>query len=338
MSISRGHSCAFKLFFLKLNLFGGFSLGVDNFFFFLFSCHELILSNSKELSSLGKVLSQSLVLESKVIQLPFHVLVLSFCHVTIFIAFEDIALSLELVIFLVQEINLIRELLDSLFILLVLVMKVDFLQILNWLVEIVKPQNFIVSNLYFLGEFSRELLFILDLYLECPEHLMVLLTPLISFTNFLSPLVLINQDGLLHLNSSGNGWWAIVHFGAFIFHISNFLNSVSHINALLIPLEKVVSAILIKSTQPINNLILARKINLFKRFLHLRFQLDVLSINFLNSHILWVNQELEILAFFLKLTQGLLPFELTSISLFLDLDYFMMELIVLLRELFILLL
>lgn len=74
-----------------------------------------------------------------------------------------------------------------------------------------------------------------------------------------------------------------------------------HFDALLIALKEVVAIVFIECAKPIHDLILARKINLFERFLHLRLQLDVLNINFLNSHILGVNQELEILAFLLKL-------------------------------------
>jgi len=108
-----------------------------------------------------------------------------------------------------------------------------------------------------------------------------------------------------------------------------------HFNALFITLKEVIAIVFIECAKPLHNLILARKINLFERFLHLRLQLDILNINFLNSHILRVNQELKILAFLLELAQSLLPFKLTRISFFFDLDDLMMKLIILLCELLI---
>lgn len=334
MSISGRHSGALELLFLDLNLFDGLSLNHDSLLFLLLSCHELVLSDSKEFGCLCKVLPKSLVLESEVVKFSLHVLVLGLGHVSILITLQDIALPLQLIIFLVQEIDLVLKFLDSLFVLLVLVMEVDLFQILNWLVEVMESQNFIVSHLDLLLEISCEFFLLCDLLLESAEHLVILLTSLIGFTNLLRPLVLIGQDSLLNLESGGNCGWTIVHLNASV----SLLNGMGHLDALFVALKHVVSIIFIKSAQSIDDLVLAREVNLFERFLHLGLQLDVFDIDFLNSHILGVNQELEILAFLLKLAQSLLPLQLTSIFLLFDLDDLVMELVVLLGELFILLL
>ena len=74
---------------------------------------------------------------------------------------------------------------------------------MNWLVEVVESQDFIISNLDFLGELSSELFFFSDLLLKRPKHLVILFASLISFTDFLSPLVLVSEDSFLHLKSGG---------------------------------------------------------------------------------------------------------------------------------------
>jgi hypothetical protein len=66
-----------------------------------------------------------------------------------------------------------------------------------------ESQNFIVSNFDLFRKLSGELLFLGDLLLEGSKHLVVLLTPLISFSHLLSPLVLVSENSFLHLNTSG---------------------------------------------------------------------------------------------------------------------------------------
>ena len=330
MSIPGCHPGTLELLFLDLNLFDGLSLNHDSLLLLLLSCHELVLGDSEEFGCLSEVLPESLVLESEVVQFPLHVLVLGLGHVSILITLQDITLPLKLIVLLVQEIDLVLKLLDSLLILLVLVVKIDLFQILNWLVEVMESQNFIVSHLDLLLEVSCELFLLSDLLLESSEHLVVLLASLISFTNLLGPLVLVCQHSFLNLESGGNCGWTVVHLNTSIFHVSCLLNGMGHLDALLVALKHVVSIIFIESAQSIDDLVLAREVNLFERLLHLGLQLDVFHIDFLNSHILRVNQELEILAFLLKLAQCLLPLELTSIFLLFDLDDLVMELVVLL--------
>lgn len=286
VSIPGCHPGAFELLFLDLNFFDGLSLNHDSLLFLLLSCHKLVLSDSEELCCLGEVLSESLVLESEVVQFPLHILVLGLSHVSILIALQDIALPLQFIVLLVQEIDLVLKLLDSLFVLLVLVVEVDLFQILNWLVEVMESQNFIVSHLDLLLEISSELFLLCDLLLKSPEHLVVLLTSLISFTNLLRPLILVSQDSLLNLKSGGNCGWTVVHLNASIVHVSCLLYGMGHLDALFIALKHVVSIIFIKSAQSIDDLVLAREVNLFERLLHLGLQLDVFHIDFLNSHIL----------------------------------------------------
>jgi len=64
---------------------------------------------------------------------------LSSRQVAILITFEDVNLSLQLVIFSVQEIDLTLKLLDGLFVLLILVLQIKLLQILGGRIELVQP-------------------------------------------------------------------------------------------------------------------------------------------------------------------------------------------------------
>lgn len=104
-----------------------------------------------------------------------------------------------------------------------------------------ESEDFVISDLDFACEFLSELLLLLELNLELTKHLMVLLAPLVSFSHFKSPLVLVDEHGLLHLKAGGNsidsGW---THSTKLLRHtftfIASFLDSVSHLNALLIAL------------------------------------------------------------------------------------------------------
>lgn len=98
---------------------------------------------------------------------------------------------------------------------------------------------------------------------------MVLLAPFISLSHLLSPLVLVSENSFLHLHTSGISRWAIIYFNTIVLHITSLLDSMGHFNALLIALKEVVAIVFIECAKSIHDLILARKINLFERFLHL---------------------------------------------------------------------
>ena len=102
--------------------------------FFLFHVNQLILGRPQELCAFSKVFPEGLILESQLIKFPFHWIILSSGQVAVLISFEDVNLPLQLVVFSVQEINLTLELLYALFVLLVLILQIEFLQILGRLV------------------------------------------------------------------------------------------------------------------------------------------------------------------------------------------------------------
>jgi hypothetical protein len=167
-----------------------------------------------------------------------------------------------------------------------------------------QTQNFVVTDLDLGSELLGELLLLLKLQLESREHLVVLFYSLVSFTDLKSPLVLIYEHSVLHLKArvdSVDGWWAthaielLVHAFAIV---AGLLDSVSHFHALLIALKHIV-LLFVELTQTFHDLILAWIIDLFQSLLHLGLELDIFRINFLDSLVLGVNQELQILAFLL---------------------------------------
>ena len=153
---------------------------------------------------------------------------------------------------------------------------------------------------------------------------MVLLTSLVSFTDLESPLVLVNQHRLLHLQAwvdSINGWRS--HSVEFLRHtltfIASFLDSVGHFNALLIALKHVIF-LFVELTESFHDLVLAWVVNLFESLLHLSLKLHVFLINFRDPLVFGVNQELEVLAFLLELPESSFPLDVARVSLLLSLD------------------
>ena len=111
----------------------------------------------------------------------------------------------------------------------------------------------------------------------------------------------------------------------------------SHINILFISLEHVVF-FLIELTETLDDLVLAWIVNLLKCFLHLSLELYVLVVDFGDSLVFGVNQELEVLAFLLKLPKCSLPLEVTGVSLLLGLNDLVMQLVILFDKLLVFLL
>jgi hypothetical protein len=132
------HSSTVYLYFLIRNLF---LLDLFLFYPLLLICFEndkLILSLPQHFLCLSEVFSEGGVLERELIYFHFHGVILGRSHVTLFVSFKDVDLSLQLVILLVEEIDLILQFGDTLLILLILIFEVDFFKVLCRCVQIVK--------------------------------------------------------------------------------------------------------------------------------------------------------------------------------------------------------
>ncbi len=117
-----------------------------------------------------------------------------------------------------------------------------------------------------------------------------------------------------------------------------FLQSGSDVYTLLVALQHIILIFIVELTESFHDLVLARKVDLFKRFLQLRFYFHTVVLQTFYSGILGINQELEILTFILQLSKHLLPLQLTCISPLFNLYYFKMQLIVFFCQSFIFLL
>lgn len=151
----------------------------------------LFLSFSEQLRALIVVLLQGLVLERQLVELSLHALVLSSCQVSISVTLQNVDLSLQSVVLFVEEIDLALQLLDSVLVLLLLVLDVQFFEVLSRLEQVVQAQDFIVSDLGFLSEFLVELLLGTQLVLKVVDHKLELVASLVRLPDFYSPLVLI---------------------------------------------------------------------------------------------------------------------------------------------------
>ena len=278
------HGSSVNLLLLILNLFF-----LNHFLFYpllltLFENIKLVLSLFQNFLRLSEVLSECGILERKFINFHFHGIILCGSHVTIFISLKDIDLSLELVILLVEEINLILQFGDTLLILLILIFKVDFFQVLSWSIHIVKSKNLIIAHFQFLNQIFGVILLFYKFLLDFLKHLNVLFAPLIGFPNFRSPLVLVNENGLLNAMSLLRGIWTALHKLRFLKCTRNF-------HVLLEASNQILAISFIESAQTIHNFILAWHIDLLQGFLHLSLQPNHLQILLFHSLIFGFNQE-----------------------------------------------
>lgn len=205
------HGSTVYFFFLMGNL-----LTLDLFLFYplLLIClknDKLILSTLQHFLGLGEILSEGGILERKLIDLHFHGVILRRSHVTLFISFKDIDLSLQLIVLLVEEIDLILQFGDTLLVLLILVLEVDFLKVLCGCIQIVKSEDLVIAHFHLLNEVLGIILLINQSLLELLKHLDVLFAPLVGFPDFRSPLVLVNENGLLNTMSLLRGIWTALH-------------------------------------------------------------------------------------------------------------------------------
>ena len=127
---------------------------------------KLVLGLSQKFSALREVFLEGGVFELKLIKVFLHGLVLDFGHVAITVSLQDVDLPLELVVLAVQEVHLVLKFDNGSLVLLILVLKIQFLKVLGWSIQIMEAQNFIVSDLDLVGQFLGKLLFILQFQLE----------------------------------------------------------------------------------------------------------------------------------------------------------------------------
>jgi len=158
---------------------------------------------------------------------------------------------------------------------------------------------------------------------------MVGLAALVSLANLVCPLVLVYQKALLHLETS-------IDCRASAERV--LLEEVGDIHALLVALQHVCRVMLVELAEAFDDTVLARSIDLLKSLLHLGLQLAALKIALLDSSVLRLNQEAEVLALLLQQPEGASPLDIAAVSLFLDLDDLQVESVVFLGNSFVLLL
>ena len=287
--------------------------------------HKLVPSFLDDFLGLGKVFSESGVLEGKLVDFHFHGVVLGGSHVALFVSLEDVDLSLQLVVLLVEEVHLILEFGDGLLVLLVLILDVDLLQVLCGRIQIVEPEDLVVAHFHLLNQVLGVVLFVYESLLELLKHLDVLFAPLVGFAHFGSPLVLVNENGLLHSVSLLRGiWTALQSLG--------FLESTRDFHLLLKAADHVLAIGFVEGAETVDDLVLAGHVDLFEGLLHLSLEPSHLQVLLLHPLLLGFDEEPQVLALFLQGSQRLLPFELLLIFFFFGLDDVVMQLVVLLGQ------
>ena len=103
------------------------------------------------------------------------------------------------------------------------------------------------------------------------------------------------------------------------------LEEIGHVHTLLVSLQDVGRVVLVELAQAFHDSILARCVDLFEGLLHLGLQLAALKVTLLDPGVLGLDQEAEVLAFFLKKAESTSPLDVAAVSLFLDLDNFEVE-------------
>jgi hypothetical protein len=177
-----------------------------------------------------------------------------------------------------------------------------------------KPKNLLVTDIYLGHELLVELGLGTQFLLKLHDVLVVCLASFISFSYLVCPLVLVCEHVFLHLLSRKGGWSACSG--------CSFLKKVGHVHGLFMALEEIVSVMLVELTKALDNLVLAWSVDLLKSLLHLCLKSGALHVCLLDPWIFGVNQETKVLAFFLKKSESIAPFDVTAVPLFLDLDDF----------------
>jgi len=155
---------------------------------------------------------------------------------------------------------------------------------------------------------------------------MVRLASLVSLSNFVCPLVLILQAALLHVQTrmdSRSGSNVVL------------LKQISQFHALFMALKHIWWITIVELAETFNYAILARSIDFLESLLHLGLELAALKIRLFNSCIFGLNEESEILAFFLKKTKCASPLDIAAVPFFLYLDDFKVKSVVFLGNTFV---
>lgn len=104
--------------------------------FLLLKVLQVNLALFQEFVTFTKIFPQIVILESQIVYLLLHLVMLRLGKVTFSIALQNIAPSLQLVIFLVQKVYLILQFGHVLFVLLIHVFYVNFFEVLCWHIEL----------------------------------------------------------------------------------------------------------------------------------------------------------------------------------------------------------
>lgn len=243
----------------------------------------MLESLSVDTLALGVVFLQGTVLEGELLDFLTHQIVVCRGHFAVLVPFQDIHLPLQFIIFPVQEIDLALQFVHALLILLILVLQVNLLKILHGRVQIMKPEDLLVTDLDLAFQLLNELLIGGKALLHLAHHLIQLLASVISLSHFLRPLRLLSEDVLLDLHAHGDRSGARrIHFTV---HADALLHGVGKFHALSL-LEQIGFLLTVELTQTFNNLVLTWKVDTLQILLHLGFELYLLLLETSNSLIL----------------------------------------------------
>lgn len=231
--------------------------------------------------ALGVVLLQRAVLKAQLLDFLAHHFVLRGSHFAILIALEDVHLPLELFVLPVQEVYLALQLDDALLVLLILVLEVDLLKVLSRRVEVVKAEYLFITHLDLAFEILREFLLDCQSLLHLVQDLVELLAAVVSFAQFLSPLVLLPEDVLLNLQAHRHGVEAIC--ASLTVHQVDFLERIGHFHALFMALHQICVVLAVELAEAVDDLVLARLVYPLQSLLHLRLELHLLLLKVSDS-------------------------------------------------------
>lgn len=88
---------------------------------------------------------------------------------------------------------------------LILEFQIQLLKVLCWLVQLVQSEDLLVSDLDLASKLLSELYFSLKLRLQLINNILILLTSLISTSDLVCPLVLVNKCPILGKKTSVHG-------------------------------------------------------------------------------------------------------------------------------------
>lgn len=227
--------------------------------FFVNLLSKLFLSLFKSFSRFGVVFLQVWIFKHEFVNVFLHWVVLCHSKVSIWISLKDFNLSFKLCILFVKKIYLVFKLLNCCFILFMLVFQIQLLKILCRSEHFMKTKDFLISDINLWLELLSKENFRLQLLLKLHNLIVINLASLISFADFICPLILVNKNCVLNLLTTHSSWHSATNM--------LFLKKVCHFHALLMSLKQIGSISIIELTKPINNLVLPWKVNFIKSLL-----------------------------------------------------------------------